>query len=114
MDNTSITQINFEIGQIDHLFESYAGLLERVEQNPPDLVELTALASVIHSFYTGLEKIFHIIAKRTDGDVPSGSHWHRDILARMSEETANRAGDLAIPREPVRGRSVRIGKSEAL
>ena len=53
-----ISQVEFEIGQIDQLFESYAGLLEQVQKNIPDLVEVTAVASVLHSFYNGLENIF--------------------------------------------------------
>jgi hypothetical protein len=50
-----IRQIRFEIEQ---LFESYAKLLEKAQQRKPDLVEVTAIASVLHSFYNGLENIF--------------------------------------------------------
>jgi hypothetical protein len=39
------------MGQIDLLFASYADLLERAEKKAPDLVEITAIASVLHSFY---------------------------------------------------------------
>lgn len=58
-----ISQVKFEIGQIDHLFESYADLLEQAQKKAPDLVEITAVASVLHSFYNGLENIFLSIAK---------------------------------------------------
>ena len=40
----------------------------------------------IHSFYLGLERIFKNIAKKIDGDLPEGSHWHRDLLSQMNEE----------------------------
>lgn len=85
-----ISQIKVEIGQIDQLFEAYANLLERVQKTPPDLVEVTALASVLHSFYNGLENIFLSIAKGIDAEVPAGSQWHRDLLTRMTEPTASR------------------------
>jgi len=51
-------QVRFEIGQIDRLLDSYADLLERALHTPPNLIELTAIASVLHSFYNGLENIF--------------------------------------------------------
>jgi hypothetical protein len=84
------SQVRFEIGQIDQLFESYADLLKRVQKTTPDLVEVTAVASVLHSFYNGLENIFLSIAKGIDADVPTGSQWHRDLLTRMTDATANR------------------------
>lgn len=85
-----ISQVKFEVGQIDQLLESYADLLERVQKNTPDLVEVTAVASVLHSFYNGLENIFLAIAKGIDADIPAGSQWHRDLLIRMTESTASR------------------------
>ena len=89
-DEKVISEVNFEIEQIDQLFSSYADLLERVKTNTPNLVEVTALASVLHSFYNGLENIFLSIAKGIDADVPAGFQWYRDLLNRMTESTANR------------------------
>jgi hypothetical protein len=86
-----ISQVKFETKQIDRLFERYTGLLERVQKGPPDLVDVTAVASVLHSFYNGLENIFLSIAKGIDEDVPAGAQWHRDLLTRMAEPTSHRA-----------------------
>jgi len=72
---------------MDDLFESYADLLSRVQTRSPDLVEVTAVASVLHSFYNGLENIFLSIAKGLDASVPTGAQWHRDLLAQMAERT---------------------------
>jgi hypothetical protein len=41
-----VSRIKFEIKQIDRLFELYADLLERVQKDTPDLVDVTAVASV--------------------------------------------------------------------
>jgi len=90
LDNKVISQIEFEIGQIDHLFAAYADLLERARDNTPNLVEVTAVASVLHSFYNGLENIFLTIVKRIDQDVPEGVRWHRDLLTRMTNSTRHR------------------------
>jgi len=89
-----ISQVNFEIEQVDQLLISYADLLNRVQTRVPDLVELTALASILHSFYNGLENIFLSISKGIDGDTPQGSHWHRDLLTQMSKPTPGRAAVL--------------------
>jgi hypothetical protein len=54
------------------------------------------LASVLHSFYTGLEKIFLLIAKGIDKSVPTTEQWHRTLLNRMSETTPARNPVLTI------------------
>jgi hypothetical protein len=91
-----ISQVEFELGQIEQLLESYRDLLERAKKNRPNLVEATALASVLHSFYNGLEKIFLSIAKGIDADVPTGLQWHRDLLTRMTHSTSRRAPVLTV------------------
>lgn len=55
-----ISQVEFETDQIDRLFEEYADLLDRAQEEPLELVEITAVASVLHSFYNGLENIFSL------------------------------------------------------
>jgi hypothetical protein len=94
LDEKVVSQVKFEIGQIDQLFESYADLLERVQKKTPDLVEVTAVGSVLHSFYNGLENIFLSITKGIAGEVPSGSQWHRDLLTQMTKSTAERRSVL--------------------
>jgi hypothetical protein len=91
-----VSQVEFEIGQIEYLFESYADLLEQAQGEAPDLVEVTAVAAVLHSFYNGLENIFLSIAKGIDRDVPAGVQWHRDLLTRMMEATSGRRPVLTV------------------
>lgn len=85
-----IEQIHFEIAEIDRLFAVYADLLARVQQRQPDTVEIAAVATVLHSFYNGLENIFLSIAKSIDRSVPSGAQSHRDLLIQMTRKTAKR------------------------
>lgn len=90
MLNKVIAQIQFEISQIDKLFESYDELLQTVAQRTPTLIELTALGSVVHSFYNGVENIFGRIAKGIDQSEPSGPTSHRDLLTQMGKVTTIR------------------------
>lgn len=87
--------MQFEIGQIDELFAQYAALLMAAQEAEPELVELTALASVLHSFFTGVENIFAAIARNIDGDIPIGVSSHRDLLNRMVRPTAERQAVLS-------------------
>jgi hypothetical protein len=86
----AISQIAFEIEQIDKLLASYSELLHRSQTGTPNLVEITALASVLHSFYNGMENIFLTIAKRIDSQLPQTDRWHRDLLTQMTQATSKR------------------------
>jgi len=44
--NKIISQVEFEISQIEQLLASYAELLARANKTKPDLIEVTALGSV--------------------------------------------------------------------
>jgi hypothetical protein len=90
-----VSQVTFEIGQIDQLLVAYANLWERAQQGTPDLVEMTAMASVLHSFYNGLENLFLSIAKGLDQTVPVDAQWHRDLLVQMTQETVNRGSVIS-------------------
>ena len=96
MTEKIVSQVTFEIEQIDQLLVAYADLWERAQQGTPDLVEMTAMASVLHSFYNGLENIFLSIAKGLDQAVPVDAQWHRDLLVQMTQETANRGSVISV------------------
>lgn len=44
------------------------------------------IGSILHDFYTGVERIFQKIAIELEGDVPKGSAWHKDLLDDMALE----------------------------
>lgn len=90
-------QIRFEIGQIDQLRESFRDLLDQAGSAEPSLVEITALASVLHSFYNGIENLFLSVAKNIDHEIPEGPRWHADLLMQMVRDTDKRGA--VIPEE---------------
>jgi hypothetical protein len=55
-------------------------LLSKCRETVPTDIELSALAAVLHSFYTGVENIFKRLAVEVDGQPPQGEAWHRDLL----------------------------------
>lgn len=96
MPDELIEQIELEFILIERLFTTYHDLITRTELGEePGLIETTALASVVHSFYNGLEHIFLRIAKEIDQHVPDSDQWHRALLAQMNQATARRGAVLS-------------------
>jgi hypothetical protein len=47
-------------------------------------VRVRACASILHDFYSGIEKIFVNIAREIDQTVPKSEGWHRQLLEQMT------------------------------
>ena len=83
-------EIKNELALIDELFLSHALLLKKVKRVEPDQIEISAVATVLHSFYNGIENIFKRIATRIDNDFPRSEYWHQELLEQMTTENKNR------------------------
>ena len=94
-----IQAITVEIAQLDLLFATYADLLAHVQQQAPDVVELAALATVLHSFYNGTESMFLAVARQVDQHVPDAPRWHRTLLAQMVRPGTVRPALITAPLE---------------
>ncbi|NJL59801.1 MAG: hypothetical protein HC887_09320 [Desulfobacteraceae bacterium] len=64
-------------------------LLDKAKNNNDDSY-MDGIALNLHSFYTGVERIFEDIARTVDQSVPSGQNWHRDLLLQMSASSGMR------------------------
>ncbi len=95
LDEQVKKQIRLEIEMIERLFAAYQPLFELVATTTPSLVESTACASVLHSFYNGLEKIFQIINKRVDAQPLAADRWHQALLEQMMVATSERPAVLS-------------------
>jgi hypothetical protein len=95
LDKKLSIRIKLEIEQIDELFSVYADLLARTRHETPNLVEVTALASILHSFYHGLKSIFLFVAKGLDRHIPTGLQSHRDLLTQISSPSSLRMSVLS-------------------
>jgi hypothetical protein len=45
-----------------------------------------SVALNLHAFYSGIERLFELIARHVDGELPSGEMWHRDLLRKMARD----------------------------
>jgi hypothetical protein len=89
-----IEKIEFELEEINSLFELYKDELLALKQKP-NLMEVTAFAGVLHSFYNGVEKIFLVIAKNIDKEMPDDSKWHKALLLQMTTDNESRCAVLS-------------------
>lgn len=83
-----ISELDAERGDLSDLVEEMEKLVNQLE-GKPNGIELRAMGSILHDFYTGLEKIFRLISIEIDGNLPSGEEWHKRLLERMAVEVEN-------------------------
>jgi hypothetical protein len=84
-------RLRTDVQALARVVERAESALARAAQQPADQVYyLSAAALDLHSFYTGVERLFELIAASVDESRPTTRHWHRDLLAQM----ALRVGDL--------------------
>jgi len=88
MTNLSIQdRINQELNKILQALQQLEIFLRELS-NQSDFMYQNALINSIalnlHGVYTGIERIFEVIAKKIDQRFPTGDKWHRDLLEQMS------------------------------
>lgn len=72
--------IKDELEKLKQLKKEKEGLLK----GRPSNYTLRAGGSILHDFYTGIEKIFEDIAKEVDRRIPMGDGWHSELLHQMT------------------------------
>ena len=60
------------------------GLAKEVESDPDAFLDSVALN--MHAFYSGLERLFELIARHVDGFAPQSASWHREVLYQMAKD----------------------------
>ena len=82
MRNFKVLQLSIkdEINKLELLDKEKNALLKR---HPSNYV-VRAGGSILHDFYTGIEKIFESIAKELDDRLPAGEEWHAELLHQMT------------------------------
>ena len=73
--------------EIEEDLEALKRVGEEYRSIPDDVPKWMAIrtkASLLHDFYTGLERIFSRVASELNGGVPNTEQWHRDLLRDMS------------------------------
>ncbi|MDI6793264.1 MAG: hypothetical protein QME81_10420 [bacterium] len=82
-----VSEINLETGNLLKLKEEYQGFIEKYVSI--DRYLLRSKASILADFYSGVERVFEIIAEEINGGISKGEHWHKRLLRGMSIEIEN-------------------------
>ena len=77
-------QIKVEFEQLEYLLNTYEPLLKKCISESLDPIEISALAAMLHAFYTGIENIFKRVSTELDGGLPKTEIWHRTLLNAMA------------------------------
>lgn len=75
-----------EVVELDRVVQRGLHAWEKHRLNPSEDAFLDAAALNLHSFYSGLEAIFSLVARQVDRALPTGESWHRDLLEQMARE----------------------------
>lgn len=93
-----------EVSLLRQNVDCYRTLIDKSRHTEPDIIEISALATFLHSFYTGVENIFKRIAIEIDEADPSGDRWHSDLLTAMSGPSAKRPAVISSELKAVLGK----------
>ena len=78
-----LIDLDLEKQNLERLVSELTQLLQTLK-GKATFTEVRAAGSILHDFYTGLEKIFERIALIVDGGMPEGEDWHIQLLRRMA------------------------------
>jgi len=90
-------QVAVELEQLQRLLHVHQELLEKCRKEAPNAIELSALAALLHGFYSGIENIFKRIVVELDGEPLRGNRWHRRLLDTMTRAGESRPQVISAP-----------------
>lgn len=74
-----------ELQSLENVVRGLQTFLSTASSEPSE-IEIRGVASYLHDFYSGIERIFERIAVTLDGGLPAGEHWHQLLLQQMEEK----------------------------
>ena len=82
-----VERIKLQIPDLDRLVERSLLSWSNVKKSPDEQsLYLDALALNLHGFYSGLERLFELVARHVDVMLPEGDQWHYKLLKQMMED----------------------------
>jgi len=80
LDEATKIKLEHEIARIEKLLEDVKPLLDLCKLKEPDIIEISAAAQVLHSFYNGVESIIVLLFKHMNEKLPNDMRWHKTLL----------------------------------
>jgi len=80
LDKNIKLKMEHEISRIEKLINDVNPLLKLCKLKEPDIIEITAAAQVLHSFYNGIESILILFFKYLNEKLPNDLKWHKTLF----------------------------------
>lgn len=81
------SRIRQELSDLARVVARVERAIGAIQQRPEDQdLYFDSVALNLHDFYTGLERLLEQIASGIDRNVPTGSHWHQELLRQMATD----------------------------
>jgi hypothetical protein len=81
LDKSVRIKIEHEIFRIDKQISDVSPLLKLCKlKEQPDIIEMTAAAQVLHSFYNGVESVIVLFFKHINEKLPNDLKWHKTLF----------------------------------
>jgi hypothetical protein len=79
------SRIRRELDELELVLARIEEGWQRAHRSDDDFY-LDGVALNLHGFYSGLERIFSLIAEMIDGSIPQGENWHLLLLQQVTAE----------------------------
>lgn len=76
-------RIRSELDELERLLYKIQEGLDKAGRSG-DMFYLDGVALNLHGLYSGLERLFELIAVNIDGTKPSGENWHQELLSQIT------------------------------
>lgn len=86
-------RIQGQVPDLERLVQRVLHAWEGGQRSPDQQdVYLDSVALNLHGFYSGVERLFELIARHVDRDLDlaTGETWHQDLLQRMTKDIQER------------------------
>jgi hypothetical protein len=80
LDENAKIKIEHEISRLEKSLRAVKPLLDLCKIKNPDIIEMTAAAQVLHSFYNGVESVIVLFFKYLNEELPNDFKWHKKLF----------------------------------
>lgn len=85
--NELVERIRGEVPDLELVVDRALRAWQQGQQNLDERgIYSDSAALNLHGFYSGLERLFELVARHVDHALPAGESWHRDLLDRMAQD----------------------------
>jgi len=84
---TTKAKIKIEMSHIEHEIGLLQVLGEKNKIEEPDEIEIRSIASILHSFYNGIENIIKNILLNYGELLPNDLNWHKALLSLLLKKS---------------------------